>query len=56
MTPKLTLYQLFSPTTFNPRTLTRKFIPPKVVQVGGGGMEPLPGVLVCCSILKRFYL
>ena len=37
MTPKLTLYQLFSPTTFNPRTLTRKFIPPKVVQVGGGG-------------------
>ena len=37
MTPKLTLYQLFSPTTFNPRTLTRKFIPPNVVQVGGGG-------------------
>ena len=31
-----------------------------VVQAGGGGgggwMEPLPEVLICCSISKRFYL
>ena len=31
---------------------------PSVVQGGGGGglMEPLPGVFICCSIFKRFYL
>ena len=23
---------------------------------GGGGMEPHPGFLICCSLLKRFYL
>ena len=36
---------------------TRKFIPPPWHKGGGGdGWNPSPEFLICCSILKQFYL
>ena len=40
----------------NPRTHTQSHTPPPWYKRGGGGMEPIPGFLICCSISKRFYL
>ena len=39
----------------NPRTY-KQIHTPTVVQGGGGEWNPSPEVLICCSILKRFYL
>ena len=35
---------------------TRHFIPPPGSTRGGGGWNPSPAFLICCGILKRFYL
>ena len=51
---KVELYKL------NPRTYTQIHTPTVVQGVGGGGGQggwyPTPEFLICCSILKRFYL
>ena len=39
---------------FNPRTYTQ--IHTHAVVQAGGGWNPYPGILICCSILNRFYL